>query len=451
MLSSLRGTIERRSPAILILIVVAALALRIGFWIAVVGFDTTGWGDEPDYHRIAAGIASGKGFLSPGGEPTARRPPLYPILLAGLYSVTGPDPDAARAANVALGCVIVLLVYSLGAKLFSKTVGLVAAALVAVNPSLIYLSALIMTENLYVVLLLLLLLSLAADYRASPGTTGRWIAGGALAGLSYLTRPTSLLLALAVAAAPLVLGRGGFGKRLAKSALFLVVAALVVVPWGARNHARLGAWVFSTTHGGITFYESNNRLVYDVPAFHGTVVGSRKDLPGWDALAPLGELEFDRAAWKMGKDFVRENVDLLPQMAAWKFQRFWRLRSDLNLSAATGRLMGGRGGGAARLLGGIDIGFAYSVIVIPLFLLGVVFTARRWRGLVLLYAVVAVHVLVALAFHGSLRARMPIEPVMALFASSGLAGIARAATRRSGPAPRAAAATRTTKTGTGAA
>lgn len=451
MLASLRGTFERRSLAILILIVVAALALRIGFWIAVVGFDTTGWGDEPDYHRIAAGIAAGKGFLSPEGEPTARRPPLYPILLAGLYAVTGPNPDAARAANVALGCVIVLLVYSLAARLFSKAVGLLAAALAAVNPSLIYLSALIMTENLYVVLLLLLLLCLAGEYRASRAAAGRWIAGGALAGLSYLARPTSLLLALTVAAAPLVFGHGGFAKRLARSAAFLVVAALVVVPWGARNHARLGAWVFSTTHGGITFYESNNRLVYDVPAFHGTVVGSREHLPGWGELAPLRELEFDRAAWKMGKDFVRENMGLLPRMAAWKLQRFWRLRSDLNLSAATGRLMRGKGGRAARIVGGIDIGLAYSAIVIPLFILGLALTARRWRSLLLLYAVVVVHALVALVFHGSLRARMPIEPVMAIFASSGFAQVARFARGRGSRSASGIAAIRTTKTETGAA
>lgn len=440
-LRSLGGTLERRSRAVLVAIVLLAIVLRIGFWIAVVGFDTTGWGDEPDYHRIAAGIATGKGFVSTEGEPTARRPPLYPMLLGGLYAVTGPDPDVGRALSVALGAVIVALVYALGSKLFSKTVGLLAAALAAANPSLIYLSALIMTENLYVVLLLALLLLLAEEYRSERASVSRWTAAGLLAGLSYLARPTSLLFVLVVAATPFLFRRGAFATRVARSAAFLIFAALVVLPWGARNHARLGAWVFSTTHGGITFYESNNRLAYDVPAFHGTVVGSRQHLPGWGSLAPLPEIEFDRAAWKMGKDFVRENANLLPRMAAWRFQRFWRLRSDLNLSAAAGLLLGGKGGAPARLLSGIDIGLVYSAIVIPLFILGLVLTARRWRSLLLLYAVVAVHTLLALVFQGSLRARMPIEPAMAIFASAGLAQALSFVRARAAPhAPAVAAA-----------
>jgi hypothetical protein len=49
-----------------------------------------------------------------------------------------------------------------------------------------------------------------------------------------------------------------------------------------------------------------------------------------------------------------------------------------------------------------------------------------------LYGLIAVHLAVALVFYGSLRARLPIEPVIAMFASAGLVRLA-ALVRRTGP------------------
>jgi len=139
----------RLNPNVLLpAILVVALAARLLFCVAVVGLDAWGWGDEPDYHRHASDIAVGRGFLTPNGEPTAARPPLYPIVLAGVYRVFGPSHAAGRIFQMVLGAGVVLLTYLVAKKLFSSDVGLVAAAFVAANPSLIYLSALLMTENL---------------------------------------------------------------------------------------------------------------------------------------------------------------------------------------------------------------------------------------------------------------------------------------------------------------
>ena len=77
----------------------------------------------------------------------------------------------------------------------------------------------------------------------------------------------------------------------------------------------------------------------------------------------------------------------------------------------------------------LDIGFVYFVVVIPLFVLGLITTARCYRNLLFLYSIVLIHTLVALAFHGSLRTRMPIEPVICVFAAAALALLCRFATR----------------------
>ena len=55
--------------------------------------------DAADYLRLAEGLRQGRGLVSIAGQPTAFRPPLYPLLLAGL----GAQPRTAIAFQVLLG------------------------------------------------------------------------------------------------------------------------------------------------------------------------------------------------------------------------------------------------------------------------------------------------------------------------------------------------------------
>jgi len=63
------------------------------------------------------------------------------------------------------------------------------------------------------------------------------------------------------------------------------------------------------------------------------------------------------------------------------------------------------------------VGFVYSVLVIPLFVLGFVANLKDRRRFTCLAGLVIIHTLISLVFHGSLRMRIPIEPVMAIFAA----------------------------------
>ena len=420
--------IERKPKVVLTIILLVAVVVRLGFWFAVVGFDTAGGGDAPDYHRLARVLSEGGGFVNALGEPTATRPPLYPALLACLYTITGPDPDAGRVLQVALGVLIVFLVYALARRLFSRKVALLAAGLAAVNPGLIYLSALLMTENLYVILLLLLLIVMVGEWKNPAKTPSAFAVAGLLAGLCSLARPTAFTVALLLSGVTLVLARESLSSRLKKVVVFMLVTVAIVVPWSVRNYVQLGDWVTFTTHGGITFYESNNMLNYEVPEFRGIVVQPRPAVPNWDQLADLPEAEYDRKAWEMGIDFIREHPGHSARMAWWKFVRFWRVRTGLDITGAAG-LERSSAGFAARMVSSVDIFALYWIPVLSLFVLGILTTLRFYRRLLPLYTVVVAHVLLALIFHGSLRGRMPIEPIITILAAAGIAWIAAAAAR----------------------
>jgi hypothetical protein len=399
---------------LLTVIIVLALAFRVLFWIEVVGAAAPLRGDEIDYDAIARSLASGHGFSRTADVPTASRPPLYPILLAGVYRIVGPRAEWGKAFQILLGGAIVLLAYLLARRFFPDRAALAAAAIVAFNPSLIFISSYLLAENIYIVLLLSFLVLFAGE-RTKPLSYAVCAAGGVMLGLSSLARPNAFPFALFAAASFLLFGEGTRGTRLAKSIVMLAAVFAVVAPWAVRNEMRLGKPVLFTTHGGITFYQGNNPVAYDVPAYRGTVA-PLEALPGWDAIKGKGEIAGDAEAWRLGKEFIRENPGLVPRMVAWRFMRFWRFAGDAPFSGVksgwwwdTSRRFGG-------LASAIDIVFIFSVIVIPLFILGLLMTIRRARSLIYLYGVILVHTATAVVFFGSLRSRMGVEPVIAIFA-----------------------------------
>lgn len=171
-----------------------------------------------------------------------------------------------------------------------------------------------------------------------------------------------------------------------------------------------------TCHGGITFYQGNNQKVVDVPHYRGGVA-PLAGLPHAREIRGMSELERERFTWARGKEFLRDNKRLVPRLLWWKFARFWRLRSEAGLSGIKSGWWWSKDTFLGRLASSFDVGFVYAAVAFPLFLGGVLLTRSRWRELLFLYGVVVAHTAVALVFFGSIRGRIPVEPVIAVFAA----------------------------------
>src|SRR5688500_12703407 len=133
-------------------IVVLAFVLRLA---AVAGtWEAQPWGDPVDFHTpglalAAAGPSPPTGYAEPGGA-SALRPPAYPYLLGAVYEVAGVKVNAGRLLGVLLGTLSVVLVYLIGLRLFGRREALAAAGLAAVFPPLVWLSAALLSEVLFV-------------------------------------------------------------------------------------------------------------------------------------------------------------------------------------------------------------------------------------------------------------------------------------------------------------
>ena len=197
---------------------------------------------------------------------------------------------------------------------------------------------------------------------------------------------------------------------------------MLTVPWMIRNATTMGGWVGITSYSGMILLQGNNQKVVDIPHYRGGVA-PLAGLPRYDELVRMGELERDAFAGKMARQFLRENWRVIPKLAWWKLQRFWRLQSDTGLSGIRSGWWFSSRSFLGSLASRFDVGFLYSVVVFPLCIAGVVVTRRRWRELALLYAPPILHTGLAIVFFGSIRMRVPVEPVMAIFAAAALVAL----------------------------
>jgi 4-amino-4-deoxy-L-arabinose transferase-like glycosyltransferase len=181
-------------------------------------------------------------------RPPAYNPaPLYLYLVAGVYALAGPRPEAVFAVQLGLGVCAVALVYAAGARAFGRAAGLAAAVLAAVYaPLVFYEGTLLRTVPIAVLELAVLVAALRADASGRPLDFALL---GATGGAALLAQPTSALLLLLC---------GGFSAarrvrdpRRAGAVVVAVAGGLVLalLPLWLRN-AAVGAPVFALESRG---------------------------------------------------------------------------------------------------------------------------------------------------------------------------------------------------------
>jgi 4-amino-4-deoxy-L-arabinose transferase-like glycosyltransferase len=407
---------DRFYAKLITLLLIAAL-LRIIFSVFVVGWQAPPRGDEIDYHTISRQLADGEGFTLADDVPTARRPPFYPVFLTAFYKIFGARMAVGRILQIVLGVAVVLLTYVAAKRYFSPGTAWIAAVLATFNPFLIFICGYLLAENLYMVLLLGFLIVLPMG-KMWMDSTKRLVLAAFLLSLLALTRPSGFPYVVFICCVLVFSGGGSLRLRIARLSLLVFIWIIPFVPWALRNQAAFGKTVFFTTHGGTTFYEGNNAAVRDTPRYYGGVAPLHA-LPGKERLKRVGEVEKNREAWRLGMTFIRENPNDVPVMVWRKFLRFWRLRSNAGFSGVKGGWWWNKEGFLGNIASSFDVGFAYAVIVLPLFLVGLCGSIRRFRKFAFCHGVILMHTLVALVFFGSLRSRIPLEPVIAIFAASG--------------------------------
>ncbi len=185
--------------------------------------------------------------------------PLYPVLLS-VFTVLFGSLRFFPFLQMIFAGLSAFLIFLLGKKFFSEKVGLFAAMLFILDPTVIFHSLIIMTDITYVFLLVLSIWLLFAT-RAKNAYVGNFAAGIFL-GLSMLTRVVSMFLIFLII--PMYffakMRETGWRKTLLQILVIVFAYSLVLVPWVIRNKEVSGVW-------GIASEKSANLFHYYVPDF----------------------------------------------------------------------------------------------------------------------------------------------------------------------------------------
>lgn len=387
--------------------------------------------DAAAYRLLAANLADGRGYVRPfdlarTGEvvPTAEYPPGYPVLLAGADLVGIESETGQRLLLCLVGGVTVGLVGLVGRRLGGDGVGLGAAMVAAVHPSMWSTDTAPLAESLATALAMgVLLAALAVHDRPAPW---RWVLLGAVAALGGMVRAEVLLVGL-VAVGGLLLSQLPEQRRrmVGAGALALLGVAAVIGPWTARNAVTFGQFVPLSNNAGSVLRGANCDGAYQ-GEFRGLWVTNVADVGG-DDVDPDGQCftGFDRSGGRNeaeaaallraeGLAYAGDHIGEVPGVVAARIGRtigFYRFDQQVNFARFEGRA------GSWDRAGTILFQVLSAVAVLGAIAPWRGRTGPRW---LLLVPVAAVLCTVAVTY-GNLRFRAIADPAVVLAACLALA------------------------------
>ena len=347
------------------------------------------------------------------------RLPLYPLFLAAVQKGLDTNIRYIQAAQIAIVAGILAIFYFLARRLSDPKLALLAAILLAFYAPLTIRAALIMSEALFVFMLLLslyLVIVAVQDLRR-----GYFVAGGLALALAALTRPVVLLLPALLVPLFLVasVGRLGLKRSVGFSSLFVIAFTVVLLPWGIRNSVTLDEFTVLPSSGGANLWAASHAnwegFVEEHMAYAWTLdeffdleqgdyyISSQADERFMDAA--LGNIKDDPKGW------LARNAQKLVRISYYSFSQ--ELRDAVEVGAQQDKVYGS--------LRGLD---AVTIASILLTLIGALLSLRNLPALIVL--VTGLYFLaVEFVSFAEPRHLLPIVPLYILLASMALGWLAR--------------------------
>jgi len=393
--SSSAVPLPQRGDRILLFLTIAAVVVRALFLLLEPRCNLVG--DEPSW--IALGtqeLGRPRRGLSPLRNTFVFYPPMYPYFIAVLYRAFG-TLEAVKWVQALLGAAVVPAVGRVGSMAFGRRAGLVAAAVVAFYPELVWFSVHFWSETLFAVFLWWAIERLLRS--DTQGVTGAAATAGFLWGLATLTREMSLYLA------PICLvwlGRRG-ARAFARAAAFALCLMLTIAPWTIRNALVFHAFIPVSTMGGQSLWQGNAKDLGHLDIF--------EILRGVD-----GPLEQDRFARRKAIEAIRARQPLWAlEKVRDEMPRFWEAGSEvvdnLRERLACGPL-------PVTTLVAIEAVTVWPyVVVLAAFVVGASLVRPTEAGRLLLLLLATCNFLHVVAFGGA-RFRLPLLPVVFVVAAA---------------------------------
>jgi len=312
------------------------------------------------------------------GTPESPRSPGYPIVLALFYLAAGKQIWLMIFFQAILGALTVVLVYRVADQILGITAGTLAALWYAFSISHIRATGNFHRDILAVFLIILLLFLLTRPFQRMLFGVITGIVYGALVHVEpmyILLFPVFVVVILFKTRHPILNVQYLF--------IFAAIAILFCVPWAVRNG-----------------------IVYGQPIPVGL------EAERYLAPARIAAGDDERLAELSGKIVLASKSGRIEQNVV-EFWRFARFRDGKVMSARTGEVLTVPAWSLRYNLASI---VTYGILL-PFFLLGLILALRsRHRTLLLLLFFTVCYAALRAYFNGSVRTRMPVDPLIVITA-----------------------------------
>lgn len=398
-----------KENSIVLCVFVMALLIRLA-WVFQLPPDTLirPLFDQREYVQLASNLVSGRGlqldrvvFHIAPNTPTALRTPLYPLFLGGMFYLFGHNYLPIRLVQAFMTSLTCVFVYLIGKKSFrylgktDQTVGVIAAGISCLHPFLVFYTGLLMSENLYI--LLLAVAVYCTFLVAEKPSIRNGLLLGVFFGLTALTRPI-IFYFLPVILLWLLLKLRESKKRAILHFGLVILAVLVTLsPWIYRNYSVYHRVVPLATTGGYVLWEGNH---------DNATGGDMGRLPvDYPYLSELSEVERDRELYRQALSYIKNHPSHFLKLAGMKFVELWRPYAAERDTKAIGL--------SAKYK---IVGFTFNGVILLLSVTGMVASIwnRKWSSL--LFLLIVYCTIIHMVFLGAMRYKLAFDPFLIIYA-----------------------------------
>ena len=327
-----------------------------------------------------------------------------------------------RVCQAVIGTIACVLLALAARRLYSERAGLIAGLGLALYAPAIFSDGLLQKTvlDLFFVCVVLWIVSGLVD---EPAKRSRWFWLGVSLGGLALTRENALAIVGAILLLPPGLSQSTHRQRLLHAGVLVLGLVVVLLPVAARNRIVGGEWHLTTSQFGPNLYIGNN------PHADGTY-GALREGRGSPEYERQDATEMAEAAagrrltpGEVSSFWVRQTMESR-SFAAWGVAHAHGRESRPSLESHRVRGYGESG----ELRRGVLAAQALAPVghfgaLVPLAVLGIIATWSDRSRAGVYYAIATAYAASVVLFYVSARYRMPLVPLLILFAAAGLASL----------------------------
>lgn len=377
-------------------IFIIALFLRLSAVFSQEGIDELPKSDAIEYDEMAVNLASGNGlslFINGSITPVAYRTPVYPIFLAGIYSIFGHSYLAVKIIQAVIGALFCIVIFLIANIIYDDaTIGLIASLCVALYKPFIsgfsYCGGpkSLLSEYLHMFMVGLAVLTTLYFIKNRGIRIG--ILSGIFMGLAILTRPEFVIFPSVLAIYLLYISRLSVKTFIKKYFIIYLFIILTMSPWVIRNYIVYKDFIPLTTLGGGQFWLGNNSLA-NGGSFGNLVLSEDRS-----------SNQEDKKWFKVGIRELRNNPRRIPKLFIKKILVLW-----------------------APFENGFKIFNPFYAFVLFFGSIGILFFRKKVILEKVLLIILLSATIAAIIIFGHPRYRYPYEPYLIIFTALAISGI----------------------------